>query len=106
MSISIQFQYQPDPTRRPHDEADHNDPIEIEDGQVALIPNVGDTVNYGSYEYDYEPDGKLIEDSGREITVARKVITRHFGYHGGKLIFVNIVVGDVPKGEMGMRLKE
>ncbi len=106
MGVSIQFQYQPSERQRPIDAADHNEPIEIADGEVGIIPNVGDTVTYESYEYDYDENHRLIETSGREVTVARMVKTRHFGYHEGKLTFVNIVVTDVPEGEMLLRLKK
>ena len=106
MTISIQYQYQPDEHSRPIDASDHNDPIQMEEGEYMPIPNVGDTVTYESYEYDYDDRHRLIEDSGREITVARKVKTRHFSYHQGRLVFINIVVGDVPEGEMLKRLKE
>lgn len=105
MAISIQFQYMPDENRRPIDGADHIEPIEVEAGQFLPIPEVGDTVSYESYEYDYDDKHNLIEDSGREIMVARKVRTRHFSY-GPTGVHVNIVVVDVPKGEMPMRLKE
>lgn len=106
MTISIQFQYQPDENRRPIDAMDHNEPIEIEQGEYMPVPDVGDTVTYESYEYDYDDKDLAKLDTGREITVARKVRTRHFSYHEGKLSHINIVVGDVPKGEMLMRLKE
>jgi hypothetical protein len=105
MKVSIQFQYQPDDSPRPIDGSDHNDPIETEDGQFMPVPDVGDTVNYMSYHYDYDEKGSIVEGSGREIMVARKVKTRHFGYSEG-YVFVNVVVGDVPDGEMAMRLKE
>jgi hypothetical protein len=105
MKVSIQFQYQPDESRRPIDGSDHNDLIETEDGQFMPIPDVGDTVNYMSYEYDYDDKGMAKLDTGREIMVARKVRTRHFGY-SDDYVFVNIVVGDVPDGEMLMRLKQ
>ena len=77
MKVSIQFQYQPDEKRRPIDGADHNEPKEQQ----------------------------LIENSGREVTVARKVKTRHFHY-AEDYVTVNVVVTDVPVGEMAMRLKE
>jgi len=106
MPISIQFQYQEHEGQRPNDGADHNEQIEVGDGEAALIPAVGDTVSYMSYEYDYDSKGTLIEDSGRDVTAARLVKTRHFGYHGGRLQWVNIVVTDVPEGKMPLRLKE
>ena len=105
MKVSIQFQYQPDENRRPIDGAEHNETIETEGNEFMPIPNVGDTVSYESYEYDYDDKKHLIESSGRNITVARKVKTRHFTY-GEDHVGVNIVVSDVPKGEMAMRLKE
>jgi hypothetical protein len=105
MKVSIQFQYMPDENRRPDDGADNTLPIEAGDGQFLAVPNVGDTVSYESYEYDYASDGQLIENSGREIRVARKVKTVHYSYFDD-FVAINIVVVDVPKGEMGLRLKE
>ena len=105
VNVSIQFQYMPDEKCRPIDGADHNDPIEAKDGQLFPIPDVGDTVSYDSYHYDYRKDGSLIEESGRVARVARKVRTRHFSYFGA-MLSINVVVVDVPAGEMGMRLKE
>jgi len=105
MKVSIQFQYQPDETRRPIDGAEHNEEIETEGNEFMPIPNVGDTVSYQSYEYDYDDKHRIIDGSGRDIVVARKVKTRHFSYSAAH-IGVNIVVTDVPKGEMAMRLKE
>lgn len=105
MKVSVQFQYMPDETCRPLDGSDHNEPIEAEAGQPLPIPDVGDTVSYDSYEYDYDSSGELIEGSGGVVRVARKVKTRHYNYgeHG---IWINIVVVDVPDGEMPMRLKQ
>jgi hypothetical protein len=105
VKVSIQFQYMPDETRRPIDAMDHNEPIEVDAGQFLPVPDVGDTVSYDSYAYDYEPDGKLIESSGRVVRVARKVKTRHYSYNELG-VWINIVVVDVPPGEMAMRLKE
>jgi hypothetical protein len=105
MKASIQFQYMPDENRRPVDGADHTEDIEAGDGQFLAVPDVGDTVSYESYEYDYTPEGRLVESSGRRIRVARKVKTRHYSYFGD-FVSINIVVVDVPKGEMGTRLKE
>jgi len=104
MKVSIQFQYMYDETRRPDDGADQNDPIELENSFLP-IPRVGDTVSYESYEYDYDKDHKLVEGSGREMMVARKVKTVHYSYSEDR-VFVNIVVTDVPPGEMSKRLKE
>jgi hypothetical protein len=56
------------------------------------------------YEYDYDANYRLVEGSGREVMVVRKVKTRHFGYSDDH-VFINIVVGDVPDGEMLIRLK-
>jgi hypothetical protein len=105
MKVSIQFQYMPDETRRPLYASDHNDPFVAEDGQFLPVPDVGDTVSYESYQFDYDSSGKVIEDSGRVVMVVRKVRTRHFTFnkHG---VWINIVVVDVPKGEMAMRLKD
>lgn len=105
MKVSIQFQYMPDENRRPIDGADHNQEFEAEDGGLLVIPDVGDTVSYESYRYDYTPDGRLVEGSGRALRVAHKVKTRHFSYYGDG-VSVNLVVGDVPSGEMAMRLKQ
>src|SRR5438034_4150279 len=105
MKVSIQFQYQPDENRRPNDGSDHNEAIEAEGNEFMAVPNVGDTVSYQSYEYDYDENHRLIEESGRETIVARKVKTRHFSY-GEEYVAVNVVVTDVPKDEMAMRLKE
>jgi hypothetical protein len=95
----------PDENRRPIDRSDHNEPIEAEDGQLLPVPDVGDTVSYDSYKYDYEPSGKLIQESGRVVRVARKIKTRHYSYFESG-ISINIVVVDVLEGEMPMRLKE
>jgi hypothetical protein len=105
MKVAIQFQYQPDERRRPIDGRDNVEPIEAEGNAFIPIPDVGDTVLYQSYEYDYDEKHHLIEGSGRDITVARKVKTRHFSY-ADNYVGINIVVTDVPKGEMAMRLKE
>jgi hypothetical protein len=105
MKMSIQFQYQPDERRRPIDGSDANKPIFVEGNEYLPIPNVGDTVTYQSYEYDYDENRRLKEESGREIMAARKVKTRHFSYYYDH-VNVNIVVTDVPVGEMAMRLKE
>jgi hypothetical protein len=105
VKVSIQFQYTSDEKRRPDDCADHNDPIEAKDGEQFAIPDVGDTVSYDSYEYDYKPGGELIEASGRVVRVARKVKTRHFSYYPDA-VYINIVVTDVPQSEMALRLKE
>ncbi len=97
----------PDEARRPIDGSDHNDPIEAQDGQLFAVPNVGDTVSYDSYKYDYGPNHELIENSGRVVRVARKVKTRHYSYWPTTdTLSINIVVVDVPEGEMSMRLKE
>jgi hypothetical protein len=104
MKVSIQFQYMPDETRRPVDGADHNEPIRVGDGQFMPIPRVGDTVSYESYRYDYK-DNRIVEGSGRVIVVARKVRTVHYSFIAD-LVSVNIVVTDVPEGELAMRLKE
>jgi hypothetical protein len=106
MAISIQFQYMPDEKRRPIDGADHNEPIDGAASEFLAIPDVGDTVSYVSYEYEYDDKHNIVEGSGRTITVARKVKTRHFDYSRPDHVFVNIVVVDVPKGEMPMRRKE
>ena len=105
MKVSIQFQYMPDETRRPLYASDHNDPFVVEDGGFLPVPDVGDTVSYESYQFDYDASGKVIEDSGRVVVVSRKVRTRHFTFnkHG---VWINIVVVDVPKGEMSMRIKD
>jgi hypothetical protein len=95
----------PDETQRPIDGSDQNEPIEVDAGEFLPIPDVGDTVSYDSYEYDYGPGGRLIDGTGRVVRVARKVKTRHYSYFGGT-VAVNIVVVDVPKGEMSRRLKE
>jgi hypothetical protein len=105
--VSIVFQYMPNENRRPTDGADHNDEIDAKDGEQIAIPDLGDTVSYDSYEYKYTPTGELIENSGKVIRVARKVKTRHFSYFPStNTMSVNIVVTDVPSGEMPMRLKE
>jgi hypothetical protein len=107
VKLSIQFQYMPDEKRRPIDGADNNDPIEARDGQLFVVPDVGDTVSYESYEYDYGPNHELIESSGRAVRVARKVTTRHFSYWPTTdALSINIVVVDVSQDEMAMRLKE
>ena len=97
MKVSIQFQYMPNESRRPIDGSDANEITRVEDGHFLAIPNVGDTVSYESYEYNYEPDGKLIKESGRVVMVARKVKTRHYDYYPDG-VSVNIVVVDVPAG--------
>jgi hypothetical protein len=106
MKISIEYQYLPKDHARPIDGSEHNDPIGGEDGEFMPIPDVGDTVSYESFEYDYDSTGKAILDSGRNKTVCRKVLTRHFSYSGEDFLHVNIVVGDVSDGEMAKRLKE
>jgi hypothetical protein len=105
VKASIQFQYMPDENRRPIDGADNTQTIDAEDGQLLHVPDIGDTVSYQSYKYDYTPEGRLIGDSGRAIRVARKVKTRHYSYFDD-FVAINIVVVDVPDGEMGLRLKE
>ena len=107
MNVSIVLQYMPDENRRPIDGADHNDEIDAKDGEQIAIPDVGDTVFYDSYEYKYTPTGGLIENGGKVVRVARKVKTRHFSYFPStNTVNVNIVVTDVPLGELPMRLKE
>ena len=89
----------------PQDGSDANELIEVEGNEYLPIPNVGDTVAYESFEYKYDENHNVKEDSGRTIRVARKVKTRHFSYFGD-CVSVNIVVTDVPEGELAMRLKE
>jgi hypothetical protein len=105
MKATIQFQYMADENRRPEDGADNTKEIAAADGQFLAVPRVGDTVSYESYEYDYTSEGQLIDGSGRPKRVARKVKTVHYSYFD-EFVAINIVVTDVPRGEMGIRLKE
>jgi hypothetical protein len=87
MKWKIEFQYKPKGSPRPHDEI-QEDPLEF-DGQFCPLPDVGDTVTY------MEGDKN----------VARKVLTRHFSFsHPDSLVWVNIVVTDVPDGHTGKRV--
>ncbi len=94
MKISIQYQYLPPGSARPDGAHNSDKRIENHAGEFLPIPNVGDTVSYMS----------------NDKMVTRKVLTRHFGYTSGDIgyegMYVNIVVGDVPDGEMAKRLKE
>jgi len=88
MKWKIEFQYRRDGSPRPVDEV-QEDPLEFE-GEFCPLPDVGDTVAYKE----------------NDKAVARKVLTRHFSFISPDLVCVNIVVTDVPTGEMAARLKE
>ena len=88
MKYSVCFQYLSAGDTRPRDYCQDED-ITFDDGSYIPLPSVGDSVSYME-------DGK---------SVARKVLMRHFGYFIGHCA-VNIVVTDMPPGEMPTRLKE
>ena len=88
MKYTIQFQYKPTNYSRPQSKG-QDETIVIEDGGYVPLPDIGDSVSY--------------QESGR--TVSRKVLTRHFSYRG-EWCDVNIVVTDLDRKEMSLRLKE
>ena len=88
MRFSVCFQYLAPGHSRPLDHCQDED-ITVDDGSFIPLPNVGDSVSY-------------IEDGK---SVARKVLTRHFGYFNDHCA-VNIGVTDIDPSEMAARLKE
>jgi len=88
VTFKIEFQYKHEGAVRPEDVV-QDDPIRFESGEFCPLPAVGDTVTYAY--------------GGQ--SVARKVLTRHFAFLNDWCC-VNLVVTDVPSGEMSARLKE
>jgi len=87
MKYKIEFQYKASGDVRPED-CVQDEELKFEHGEFFPIPNVGDSVEY---------------TSGGE-TVARKVVSRHFGYLSDWCA-VTIVVTDISDEEMATRLK-
>jgi hypothetical protein len=87
VKYKIEFQYKPADRERPYDEVQDQE-ILFEHGEFVPIPDVGDSVEYQEGDQ----------------TVARKVVSRHFGYLSGWCT-VNIVVTDMSDEEYGTRLK-
>ena len=95
MRYKIEFQYRAESQERPFDFVQETH-IESETGEFVPIPNEGDTV---TIDFDGGPRSYKVE-------------SRHFCYLSEPdrseldLCAVNIVVIDVPPGEMARRLKE
>lgn len=87
MKYKIEFQYKPEGRERPYEEV-QEERLVFEHGEFFPIPDVGDSV-------EYTEDG---------TTVARKVLSRHFGYLGDWCA-VTLVVTDIDEDEMAARLK-
>jgi hypothetical protein len=88
VKYKIEFQYKPLKSMRPLEEP-QDEPIELEEGEFAPIPNVGDSVGYlyGGKKQDF------------------KVVSRHFTYKRDSCC-IHIVVADISTEEMLGRLKE
>jgi hypothetical protein len=86
MGICIQYQHQAD--------GHSGDAIEVEDD--APIPSVGDTVRC-----------RLCEFAGHTVSVPCLVKNLQYAYLNGKLLFVNVVVAEIPPmGNFGDREME
>jgi hypothetical protein len=88
VKYKIEFQYKSPESTRPQEQP-QDDPIELEEGEFAPIPNVGDSVGY-------------LHDGRKQDF---KVISRHFTYQRNSGC-IHIVVTDISKEEMLARLKE
>ncbi len=98
-SVMFEFHYRPQDAARPRDEMENTDRLEWAAGGVP-IPNVGDTVSYDSWEHTGSGPTE-----GRDIVVARKIVSRHFYVHRDHIV-VYFVVSDATGAEMRERLKE
>ncbi len=98
-AVIFEFHYKPQGATRPRGESENTDRLEWAAGGVP-IPTVGDTVRYDSWEHT----GPGLTD-GREVVVARKILSRHFYVHKDH-IGVSFVVSDDTGTEMRERLKE
>jgi hypothetical protein len=92
MHITLCFKYMSPGSERPDDHCEYE--VIADDGQLLVVPDVGDTVSY-------QPDEE-------EKRVARKVLTKHFvfGVASADDCHVVIVVTDPAKGEMLRRQHE
>jgi len=71
--VSFQFHVKPASAQRSHREADNTERLEWDSEGTVPVPNVGDTVSYQSWKRT----GPGATD-GEDITVTRKVVSRHF----------------------------
>ncbi len=92
-AVMFEFHYKPQDGTRPRGELENTDRLEWAAGGVP-IPTVGDTVSYDSWEHT----GPGPTD-GRDIVVARRILSRHFYVHKDH-ICVYFVVSDAIGAEM------